>query len=301
MSATPVAAPATPETEWGNPEFKTFKKRYVRIVRANDSSAWVHAEIADIVREVFLATEEPFGEITAYDPEADNVAATYGTYLPIPWTLELQRWGFGMHGDGIVFEGSIDDARALSEQAAVLAAERDAAAFAPDVPEKADVWAAVLPGARPLRPGDRGNDVQFLQYLGGLTPDGEYGPDTEEFVKYLRGKWGMPDPVGLPEGHEGPVLDFVPLVDAEFWRAILPTKTLYSMGQGDAGFKVRALQAALVTAEWGGPHLVSGRYGVETAKAVRRMQSNAGLRVTGRVRQPEWLNLVDFRLQPNPR
>ncbi|ASR84166.1 lysin A [Arthrobacter phage Wheelbite] len=298
MSATPEAPAVAPESEWGGPTFKTFKKRYVRIVRAGDSTAWVHAEIADIVREIFLAAEAPYGELAAYDAESTNVAATYGTYLPIPWTLELQRWGFGMHGDGIVFEGSIDDARALSEQAAVLAAEREIAASAPAVPEDPDTWAAVLPGARNLRPGDRGDDVQFIQFLGGLTPDGLYGPKTEEFVKYLRSKWGLGIPtVTLPEGYAGPTLDFVPLVDAEFWGGILPRKTLYSMGQGDAGFKIRVLQSALAAADWAPAHLVSGRFGVETSKAVRRMQANFGLRVTGRVRQAEWLALVDFRLQ----
>jgi peptidoglycan hydrolase-like protein with peptidoglycan-binding domain len=244
------------------------------------------------VQEIFIAAEAPLGELLAYDPESKEPAARYGTYLPIPWTLELQRWGFGMLGDGIVFEGSIDDARAYSEQAAVLAAAREVAALKPVGPEALgdDAWAAVLPGARTLRPGDKGEDVQFLQLLAGITDDGIYGAETEAFVIHLRSRLGIP----APEAGED---DVVVLVDESFWRSVLPKKTLYSMGAGDAGFKIRVLQAALAASDWASPSLVTGRFGVETAKAVRRLQANYNLRITGRVRQAEWLALVDFSLQ----
>jgi peptidoglycan hydrolase-like protein with peptidoglycan-binding domain len=283
-----TAPAAVTESEWGSPEFKTFKKRFIRIVRANGSTAWVHAEIAAIVQEVFTAAETPYGDVTAYDPESADLAARYGTYLPIPWTLELQRWGFGMHGEGIVFEGTIDDAHAYSEQAAVLAASREVKAAPPAVlPEQ---WANCLPGTRTIVPGDKGDDVQFLQLLGGLTDDGIYGPETEEFISYLRKRMGIPE----AEVGEG---DVVILADAAFWSAVLPKRTLYSMGQGDAGFKIRVLQAALAAADWAPQSLVTGRFGVETGRAVRRLQANCNLRITGRVRQAEWLALVDFGLQ----
>lgn len=289
MTSAPAPAAVT-ESEWGSPEFKTFKKRFIRIVRANDSTAWVHAEIAAIVQEVFMAAEEPYGEVLAYDPESTDVAATYGTFLPIPWTLELQRWGFDMHGEGIVFAGTIDDARTYSEQAAVMAAAREVKAVAVPVKLGDEQWANVLPGARTLVPGDKGDDVQFLQLLGGLTDDGIYGAETEQFVTYLRGRKGLP----APEAGED---DTLVLVDAMFWRALLPKRTLYSMGQGDAGFQIRVLQAALAAADWAPQSLVTGRFGVETARAVRRLQANYNLRITGRVRQAEWVALVDFGLQ----
>lgn len=284
MTSTAEAPAVATESEWGDPKFKTFKKRFIRLVRENGSSAWVHNEIADIVREIFAAAAEPIGEVAAFDLESTDLAAQYGTYLALPYELEYERWGFTIHGDGIVFGGSLDDARARSAEAQTLTAARYAESG--EVPAEEEAWATSRPGSRPLAHGAKGDDVQFLQYLAGVTPDGIYGQETEDAVIYLRRRHGVPDPAAV-EGE--PVI----WCDGDFWGSILPRKTLYSLSQGDAGFRIRVLQAALAAYDWAEPHLVSGRFGVETAKAVRRMQANHNLRITGRVRNAEWVVLVD--------
>lgn len=282
-------APAAPETatdsEWGNPALKTYKKRYIRNVKTPNGATWVHNEIADIVRELLSAAPLPLGDVPGYvAPEDGNTIGpvNYGVVLHLPWDESYRPWGFEDYaGMGIIFTGSIDDARANSELALSLQGTR--AAEAEPVPEVGE-WHHGRPGSRELEPGMKGDDVQFIQLLTGVFEDGVYGRETEAAVKYLQTRF---NPYADPSG----------TISEELWTAILPKGTRFSLTRGDSGFKVRVLQALLAAYDWAAPDSVTGRYGVATARAVKRLQANAGLRVNGYVRSPEWAYL----LGANPR
>lgn len=277
-------APATPDTatdsEWGNPALKTYKKRYIRNVKTPHGSTWVHNEIADIVRELLTTVPLPVGEVGGYvAPENENIIApaNFGVVLRLPWDERYKPWGFeDYNGEGIIFTGSIDDARANSELALSLQGTR--AAEGEPVPEVGE-WYPGRPGTRPLELGMKGDDVQFIQLLAGVHEDGIYGRETDAAVKYLQLRFNPY--VEAPEG-----------VTEELWASILPKATRFSLTRGDSGFKVRVLQALLAAYDWAAPDSVTGRYGVATSRAVKRLQANAGLRVNGYVRSPEWAYLL---------
>lgn len=281
-----VEAPGTADTEWGNPALKTYKKRYIRNVRTPNGSTWVHNEIADIVRELLLSAPLPLGEVDGYVAPADGSAigpVNYGVVLHLPWSEAYKPWGFeDYEGMGVIYTGSIDDARASSELALSLQASR--AAEGEVIPEVGE-WCHGRPGARPLTPGMKGDDVQFIQLLTGVTADGVYGRETGQAVTYLHTRF---NPYAEPA--EG--------VTEELWTAILPKATRFSLTRGDSGFKVRVLQALLAAYDWSGPEAVTGRYGVETSRSVKRLQANAGLRVNGYVRAPEWAYLLGMGARP---
>lgn len=279
MTVAPAAPNAAPESEWGNPALKTYKKRYIRNVKTPAGSTWVHNEIADIVREIFTVSPAPLGDVPGYvTPENERIIGpvNYGVVLDLPWAEDLTAWGFEPYQEGrIIFTGSIDDARASSELALSLQGTR--AAGAEVVPESE--WHHGRPGSRPLTPGTRGDDVQFIQLLTSITPDGVYGAETAAAVAYLQGRFN-------------PYAETTDEVSAELWDSILPKGTRFSLSRGDSGFKVRVLQALLAAYDWAPPESVTGRYGVATARAVKRMQANAGLRVNGYTRPPEWAYLL---------
>jgi hypothetical protein len=280
MTETP-AAPASTDTEWGNPALKTFKKRYIRAVRTPSGATWVHNEIADIVREIFTAAPLPLGDVPGYvpcDENSDKVGpVNYGVVLHLPWDDAYKAWGFEDYsGMGIIFTGSIDDARASSELALSLQGAR---AAADEVLPEGVEWHHGRPGSRALEPGMKGDDVQFIQLLTAITDDGVYGRETATAVRYLQTRF---NPYAEPD--EGVSLDL--------WGAILPKGTKFSLSRGDSGFKVRVLQALLAAYDWAAPESVTGRYGVATARSVKRLQANAGLRVNGYVRSPEWAYLL---------
>lgn len=281
-------APGTADAEWGNPTLKTYKKRYIRNVRTPNGSTWVHNEIADIVREILLNAPLPLGEVPGYVAPPEGLTELtdprhYGVVLHLPWSDEYRAWGFeDFNGMGIVYTGSIDDARASSELALNLQAARAAEGEA--IPEVGE-WSHGRPGARTLAPGMKGDDVQFIQLLTGVTDDGVYGRETVQAVTYLHTRF---NPYGEPE--EG--------VTEDLWAAILPKATRFSLARGDSGFKVRVLQALLAAYDWAAPDSVTGRYGVATSRAVKRLQANAGLRVNGSVRAPEWAFLLGAGARP---
>lgn len=279
MTSTPDTAA---DSEWGNPALKTYKKRYIRNVRTPNGATWVHNEIADIVREILLNAPLPLGDVPGYTAPPEGTESTkdprhFGVVLTLPWSDAYEAWGFvDYKGEGVIFAGSIDDARAGSELALSLQAAR--AADAEPVIEVGE-WHHGRPGSRPLEPGMKGDDVQFIQLLTAVTPDGVYGRETAAAVMYLQTRF---NPYAEPA--EG--------VTEGLWAAILPGQTRFSLTRGDSGFKVRVLQALLAAYDWAAPDSVTGRYGVATARSVKRLQANAGLRVNGYVRAPEWAYLL---------
>lgn len=267
------------DAEWGNPGLKTFKKRYIRNVKTPMGNTWVHNEVADIVREIFLNATLPLGDVPGYlspdELQREGSPRSYGVVLGLPWADEYRAWGFADYdGAGIVFTGSIDEARSLSELALSLQAARQA-----DAEEPSDLgdWKSLRPGTRNLTLGDKGDDVQFIQLFLGIGPDGIYGPETAGAVEFFRRR-----------------LNTVPSadVDGDLWRAILPKASRFSLSRGDGGLKVRVLQAALAAYDWAPIDSVTGTFGVDTSRAVRRLQATANLRVNGSVRSPEWAYLL---------
>lgn len=272
-------------SEWGNPALKTFKRRFVRNVRTDTASTWVHVELAPLVRELLLdlgvhgtvpAYLSPEGETDTTDPRH------YGVHLHLPLTEQVKRWGFEAAdgAPGIVFAGGIDDARHLSEQAQVIHAAR-IAGTAQQAPVTGR-WGHNTPGIRALSYGDKGDDVQFLQYLlGARECNGVFAEATDAAVRAFQRRAGLEETGDVGAGE---------------WRFILPRHSKFSLSRSDAGFRVRTLQAMLAAYDWASDLEVTGTFNYLTALAVKELQQACGLRITGYVREPEWTALFGRKL-----
>lgn len=280
--AEPAAKPES-RTPWGNPTASSFRKHYIRLVQVGGAEAAVHKEIADIVAELFRMAEEqgalPAGEVAAYDKNraGEPHPAAYGVRVELPGVEGAAAWGFEDDGEAIIFRGDIEAAREWTQTAQELHATRQAPAPATGF----EGWLHEFPGRRDLTEGDGGDDVQFLQaVLGCPEQDGRYHTSTAQQVAMMQRKFG------LPETGE---------VDRKTWAIMFPKFSRFSVGRGEAGFSVRVIQAALWAYGHEPDQPVTGRYGKETDKAVRRLQEDHGLRVTGHVRGPEWVALLGAR------
>jgi|GEM_PF-667202 len=117
-----------------------------------------------------------------------------------------------------------------------------------------------------LRRGSKGKAVKFLQLvLGGLEPDGSFGPKTEARVKEFQKAHGL-----TVDGEVGP----------NTWAAI--KRTLPLLKRGSTGRYVEALQVAL------GGLTVDGSFGKLTYNAVVAFQRESGLQSDGEVGQLTW-------------
>lgn len=269
---------------WGNPETESFRKKYIRESRPAGTVAMVHQEIVAVTARMVEALSDLHVEIpeqiVSYDP-AGTGAQRLGLALHLRITPSdeiaavVSRWGF----DGFLVDESDlvelrfvktpEDAKTLTDEA--LAMKLDVLESEPVSGPSPIKW----PGVRDLENGDTGQDVQFLRLLLGAGRDEPVDEALREVVRRFQARRGAP---------------VTGQIDADFWRRILPAKRP-QVGQGDAGFIVRVLQAALCAYE-GSEHRVSGTWGVLTTRDVRALQDEYGFRVGSFVRAPEWAVLL---------
>ncbi len=119
--------------------------------------------------------------------------------------------------------------------------------------------------------GNRGTDVQTLQYLLNIGADGDFGTGTTAAVKSFQSSKGL--------GADG-------VVGPATWGALLPT-----VRRGDNNNAVKALQAQL-NAKRNAGLTVDGAFGAGTEAAVMSFQSHAGLGADGIVGPTTWKNLI---------
>lgn len=110
-----------------------------------------------------------------------------------------------------------------------------------------------------LRIGAEHDGVKLLQKRVHADPDGVFGPQTEEKVKYYQRKYGLVD-----DGVVGPAT----------WCALLQDDDEY-LRPGDENVAVLILQRILVDVS------ETGLYGPVTESEVRQMQAELGTGVTG--------------------
>lgn len=274
-------------TPWGNPDTDSFRKKHVRETRAAGGLGFVHAGIVAVTARLLeglsdLHIEIP-GDVVSYDDsgtEAQRLGLAVHLRMPLPPPAEVgelaTKWGF----DGFLVDGqegvvelrfieSPERAQELTDEA--LALKLDTLESEPVSGPSPIRW----PGLRDLEDGDSGADVTFLRQLLGAGKDEPVGPDLHEAVSKFQARRGAP-----VNG----------VIDVELWRRILPERRP-QVAQGDSGFIVRVLQAALVAYE-GSEHRVSGTWGVLTTRDVRDLQEDYGLRLGAFVRAPEWAVLL---------
>lgn len=284
-----MAAAATVKNSWGNPKASAFRKMHIRRVSVEGATTEVHAEIVALVAEVLrMAAEQgllPEGAVQGYDPamkDDPRSAFAYGTALRLPGVDGAEAWGFkrsDVHEDELIFRGGVENARELTALAEEIAAER---ASHPDIiPEAEESWAHTKPGKRVLRGGSRGDDVQFVQtLLMASDQGGVYDAGTAYMVGLLQEKNGIP---------------VTGEVDLSTWLLLYPRVSAFGLGRGDTGFAVRVAQALLIAYGWDTELEVTGRYGVATDKAIRRLQEQLGFRLSGYMRAAEWVALFGPR------
>lgn len=273
---------AAPKSPWGNPKSSAFRKMHIRQVTFEGATAEVHAEVLGLAAEVFrMAAEQdvlPKGAVASFDPElkGTNSPFAYGVAMVLPGVDGAEAWGWVERDGALFFGGDIEDARRLTALAEEIAAERS---FPKDIiHEDEQAWAHTRPGQRVLRGGMRGDDVQFIQTLL-QAPDqgGVYGGSTEYVVRLMQAKNGLPE---------------TGVVDLATWLLMYPRSSTFGLGRGDTGPAVRVAQALLVAYGWDEALEITGRYGVATDKAIRRLQEKLGIRLSGYMRGAEWVALL---------
>ena len=177
---------------------------------------------------------------------------------------------------------------------AALAGSASATAQAPAAPAASAVGSSSAPAAAPaaaptssqytsvkLRKGSRGNAVSYLQerlnaYGASLRVDGSFGPATLKAVKNRQSAAG----IGVDA-----------VVGPKTWNALSGSgskapSSQPKLRQGSRGSAVRTLQSQLNAR--GADIAVDGSFGPATAKAVRALQSAAGIGVDTVVGPKTW-------------
>lgn len=273
---------------WGDPNSGSFEKKNIRQARASGHVAQVNIRLVALMSRLIAELTDLHVDVPASVPSYD-VGGTDGQRLglsilipgvePTPELGQLvTRWGFDGFplDDGRVeirFIGTPEEGENLNDEAI---AERLDALDSDDVSgPNPSHW----PGSRNLELGDTGQDAMFLRLLFNAgSPEDPVGPDLFVALRSFQDRRGVPP-------HERWDPD-APVVDENLWRRILPAGRPY-VGQGDSGFNVRVLQAALVAYE-GATTRVTGTWGVLTSRDVTALQKHYSLRAAQFVRAPEW-------------
>lgn len=274
-------------TTWGDPSTDTFRKKHIREARAAGGVALVNAQILSITARLLEGLSEEHVEIpeqvTSFDEagtEHQRLGLALHLAIPTPPSAELgalaDRWGFdgfGVENSDLVelrFTGTPADAQKLTDEALAMNFDR---LESEDVSGPSPIrW----PGARDLEQGDNGADVEFLRLLLNVEPkDAPVDVDLIAAVNRFMERRGAP---------------VTNRIDVDFWRRLLPARRPL-VSQGDSGFIVRVLQAAMAVYEGGTPK-ISGVWGVLTSRDVTALQKEYSLRGGSFVRQPEWALLL---------
>lgn len=260
---------------WGNPGVNTFKKKFIRTVKACGTTVQVHAFIADLVSEVIesAATRgvQIPEEIQGWTPGA---LGTGFELFPGLSGEDYERWQFVAHDGSVVFEGSATEAKKLSKQA-----ESERVLRSVNNEPLGLVWETRPPGCREVVLGDRGNDVLFFQMYVGMN--NQEGVCIEETLAYGK-QW--------QKRNGTPVTDSL---DDSVWNSILPTTLNFQVEYGSSGLVVRALQCLLVAYDWAPEDMVvTGRFDQVTYAAVKSLQDTYGIRSSGACDLPEWAVLL---------
>lgn len=274
------------EQPWGNPASKTFRKKHVRQVRMATCTVLVHIELADLVAEILRSAEAAGTQLPdtlgGWVPYVDGATPREaGLAFEAPPGVSAADWPGWYEArdpaeDAIYLVYSGTPAQAL--ESATRSEEARVSTLNPQVEKSPDAWQTMLPGARTLKVGCRGDDVQFIQFaLGCVITDGVWDLGTTEAVMMLQGRWNQRQ---------------TGIMDDEAWMALLPTASNHRIEYGDSGPMVRLLQAALLAYDWDEDIMVTGRYDQITLRGVKSLQDTYGIRPSGAMTGPEWAALL---------
>ena len=271
---------------WGDPTTETFRKKHIREARAAGGVALVNAQILSITARLIEGLSDLHVEIpedvvsfSETGTEHQRLGLALHLAIPVPPSPEIgalvQRWGFDgfqLDDDDVIelhFTGTPEQANDLNDEALAIHLDRL---------EGEDVSGPPLvkwPGSRDLVDGDHGQDVQFLRLVFNLGSEAPVDASLFDAVRKFQARRGAP---------------VTGRIDVDFWRRLIPGK-LPHVSQGESGFIVRIIQAALATYE-NATTRVSGIWGILTTRDVVAMQKEYGLRGGSFVRAPEWALLL---------
>lgn len=252
---------------WGDPNAKSFKAKYIRRCMVDDARVYVHANLVLLVDELLsratakgiIFSRDGFPvQLGGYEPDSEDPDIRMGLGIKIPAFTDkgvAKDLNFIQKGDWFIY----DKTKPIPE----VYNYEDEPSF--------------KPGCRELKIGFTGNDVKFVNLFVGLTTETpeKFTKETSDAVAYFQKRMGIEETGYLDWGT---------------WQAILPAPHI-RIASGFAGARVRALQAGLRCLGIQAP--VNSRFGTETIRAVREMQLQNNLRVTGRVGYLEWEVLFD--------
>lgn len=133
----------------------------------------------------------------------------------------------------------------------------------------------------------------FDELIPRVNPDGIYGTETAAAVRAFQRRQSIPETgTADPNTWDEVVEVYRFLIDNNpFAYDVFPSAT-FVLGEGDSGLLVYIIQAMLNDIAGRFDNMpavtVDGRYGAETAEAVRHFQRNTGLPQSGRVDVSTW-------------
>lgn len=263
---------------WGNPLAKTFARKNIRRVQLGLTTLQVHKDIQDIVHALVTShgAQLPPAAKSWQPPEQGETLTHYHYGLSFEKPAHLagfEKFGFEEDHDYLVFTRSPEEAQRLADNV-------EAARVSTPPRVETTLWKHCTPGTRELKPGDKGDDVVFLQLATGCpSHGGTFDRETAAYVRLLNERLG----VGGDTAHE------------ETWLGLLRYRSNHVLERGNTGLRVRVFQAALVAYDWDNNLEITGWFDRPTEQAVRQMQETLGLRVTGRVRLPEWTAALEAK------
>lgn len=276
---------------WGNPEHRTYRKNFIRVVYVDDHRPLVHILLVGVVTHVLRECadmDEPV-EVVGFPDVADGRGLAFASEPTEVVAAILTAHGYSQVGKTLwTWDGTPEEAAAASAKFDALDEEErlDEQAGTPTP----DTFDGPLPGSRALTIGDSGQDVMFLQVYLGLERTGTFDEDTALAVYSLKERRSLA-PARTGKKRKPKDLQAHGSISINDWRLIFP-RHWPRLRPGEGGRPARVLIAALIAATGRLDMPCRSVLGVAGVRVLRQFQRDEGLQPTGRVSIMEWGRLV---------
>jgi hypothetical protein len=251
---------------WGNPDTQSFTKQQLRWAYYDDHKVQVHRHVWPIVERLF----EGMGQMGVDVKQASEVSSPLreGFHLDhepnefLRSQLDAVHFAFNPNSREYLYVGTIEDAIAIAK---AIAAEPRPESVIEDEPEPD-------PEPENRQPPWSGDPAD---------------PEFEQFLTQLLGVDGL----DWYQSRLG--IQRTGVIDYQTLLSLMPSRPMW-FRPGHTGHYIKVLQAALIVRGYLAPP-VTGVWGVEFSRALRKFQADYGIRPRMRVGASEWAALFDFQ------